>query len=79
MKYPDDFSTFKGRRLSTEEIDSLVQEAWENYGHDQASEFDDFLGGVRTGDTKIEIEEHGHIIIWKQVADIWIVIGGERR
>ena len=72
MKYPNDFTPFRGVKLSDVEIDVLIQNAWDDYGSEKASEFCEPLGSVSTGDTMVVVEEFGHIIVWKQVAEIWI-------
>ena len=68
IKYPNDFRSFKGKELTIEEINTLLQEAIENSKECQPSDFSNFLYSVRTGDIRIEIYEH-NIQIWQEVAN----------
>lgn len=58
IKYPDDFKKFKGKELTDEEINNLLQEKIEGEGT-----------SIRLGDTMIVEGEFGYIGVWELVAD----------
>jgi len=71
MKYPNDFKVFEGKRLSSEEINDLIQETLEDAQEVEPSEFDTLLASSSTGDIKVEIEEFGYIAVWQLMANYW--------
>ena len=71
MKYPNDFKIFDGKRLSSEEINDLVQETLELAKEAEPNEFDPMLASTTTGDIKVEVEEFGYIMVWQQIANYW--------
>jgi hypothetical protein len=71
MKYPDDFKLFDGKRLSSAEINELIQQTVKMSKEVKLSDLTPFLAGSHMGDIKIEVEEYGHIIVWQQIASYW--------
>jgi len=68
INYPKDFALFRGKELTTREIDNLLQEALETSETCSPSEASGFLTGLWTGDTRIEVHED-NIKIWRLVAN----------
>jgi len=71
VKYPDDLKPFNGKELSDDEISELVQETTGASKEAEPDEYSSFLASIRTGNIKVEVEEFGHIIVWKQIASVW--------
>ena len=62
MIYPKDFTPFEGKALSSKEINTLLQKGLVARGKDEAHT-------VATGDTMIEIDEEGNVLVWQLRAE----------
>ncbi len=67
MKYPKDFKVFNGKRLSSWEINRLVQETLA--AARRASSNSEPLASISTGDIMIEVNEFGYVVVWQQIAE----------